>query len=184
MLSSTLKYLCSIESVRMHFPAKQPCTNDTMCSAACSIAHSIICTRLSSPILVTMSTTLFPCSTSLSRGTNFEAFHWQLSICVQEYCVEPTVQILTLLWPAGHTCPTYKEALQVRWDNSIPLFLHAVIYLEVSLFHWTSQNAFSRETSVYKWYCCAMLHSSIAHSIICTRENAFWLVQRNRDTSR
>jgi len=29
-----------------------------------------------------------------------------------------------------------------------------------------------------------MLHSSIAHSIICTRENALWLVQRNRDTSK
>jgi len=57
---------------------------------------------------------------------------------------------LTLLWPAGHTCPTYKESFQVRWDNSIPLFLHTAIYLEVSLFHWTSQNAFSRETAVYK----------------------------------
>ena len=42
---------------------------------------------------------------------------------------------------------------QVRWDNSIPLFLHVAIYLEVSLFRWTSQNAFSRETAVYKWYC-------------------------------
>jgi len=30
----------------MHFPAKQPCTNDTVCNAACSIAHSVICTRL------------------------------------------------------------------------------------------------------------------------------------------
>jgi len=31
----------------MHFPAKQPyCTNDTVCNAACSIAHSIICTLL------------------------------------------------------------------------------------------------------------------------------------------
>jgi hypothetical protein len=25
-------------------------------------------------------------------------------------------------------------SFQVRWDNSIPLFLHAAIYLEVSLF--------------------------------------------------
>ena len=66
----------------------------------------------------------------------------------------------------GHICPTYKEAFQVRWDNSIPLFLHAAIYLEVSLFRWTSQNAFSRETAVHK---CAMLLCSIAHSIICTQ---------------
>jgi hypothetical protein len=27
MLPSTLKYLCFIEPVRMHFPAKQTCTN-------------------------------------------------------------------------------------------------------------------------------------------------------------
>jgi hypothetical protein len=47
MLPSTLKYIYSVEPVRMHFPAKQPyCANDTVCSAACSIAHSIICTRL------------------------------------------------------------------------------------------------------------------------------------------
>ena len=76
MLPSTLKYLYSVEPVRMHFPAKQPCTNDTVCNAA------------------------------------------------------------------------YKESFQARWDNSIPLFLHAAIYLEVSLFRWTSQNAFSRETAV------------------------------------
>ena len=63
------------------------------------------------------------------------------------------ITLLTLSWPAGHICPTYKESFQVRWDNIIPLFLHAAIYLEVSLFRWTSQNAFSRETAVYKWYC-------------------------------
>jgi len=35
---------------------------------------------------------------------------------------------------SGTYMSTYKESFQVRWDNSIPLFLHAVIYLEVSLF--------------------------------------------------
>jgi hypothetical protein len=60
---------------------------------------------------------------------------------------------LHVSWPAGHICPTYKEYFQVRWDNSIPLFLHAAIYLEEFLFRWTSQNAFSCETAVYKWYC-------------------------------
>ena len=49
MLPSTLNYLCSVEPVRMHFPAKQPCTNDTVCNAACSIAHSIIYVQ---PILI------------------------------------------------------------------------------------------------------------------------------------
>ena len=34
MLPSTVKYLYSVEPVRMHFPAKQPCTNDTVCNAA------------------------------------------------------------------------------------------------------------------------------------------------------
>ena len=67
---------------------------------------------------------------------------------------------LTLSWPARHMCPTHKESFQVHWDNSIPLFLHASIYLEVSLFHWTSENAFSHETVMYKWYCvqCCMQH--------------------------
>jgi len=36
MLPSTLKYLYSVEPVRMHFPAM----------LLCSIAHSVICTRL------------------------------------------------------------------------------------------------------------------------------------------
>ena len=82
---------------------------------------------------------------------------------------------LTLSWPAGHIFPTYKESFQVRWDKSIPLFLHAAIYLEVSLFRWTSQNAFSRETAVYKWYCVKCCIAAF---------HTFWLVQRNRDTSR
>jgi hypothetical protein len=43
-----------------------------------------------------------------------------------------TVNLLTVSWPAGHISPTYKESFQVCWDNSIPLFLHAAIYLEVS----------------------------------------------------
>jgi hypothetical protein len=46
-----------------------------------------------------------------------------------------------------------QKSFQVCWDNSIPFFLHAAIYLEVSLFRWTSQNAFIRKTAVYKWYC-------------------------------
>jgi len=46
MLPFTLKYLYSIEPVRMHFPTKQACINVTVRNAACSIAHSIICTWL------------------------------------------------------------------------------------------------------------------------------------------
>ena len=62
------------------------------------------------------------------------------------------------------TYVSHKESFQIRWDNSVPLLLHAAIHLEVSLFSWTSQNAFSRVQMTL----CAMLHSSIAHSIVCT----------------
>jgi hypothetical protein len=69
---------------------------------------------------------------------------------------------LTLSWPAGHTyVPLNKESFQVRWDNSIQHILHAAIYLEVSLFRWTTQNEFSHESAMYKWYCvqcCYALH--------------------------
>jgi hypothetical protein len=73
---------------------------------------------------------------------------------------------LTLSWPAGHICPTYKESFQVHWDNSIPLFLHAAFYFEVSLFRWTSQNAFSHKTSMYKWY-CVPLHTVLCNVMLC-----------------
>jgi hypothetical protein len=79
---------------------------------------------------------------------------------------------LILSWPAGHICPTYKGSFQVRWDNSIPLFLHAVVYLEVSLFRWTSQNAFSRETAVYKWYC---VQCCIAYVPLITKELKYFI---------
>jgi len=79
---------------------------------------------------------------------------------------------LTLSWPTGHIYPTYKESFQVHWDNSIPLSLHAAIYLEVSLFRWTNQNAFSPRNSRVQMILCAMLHSSIAHIIICTRHSS------------
>jgi hypothetical protein len=48
------------------------------------------------------------------------------------------------------SCMSHLQLLQVRWDTSIPLLLHAAIYLEVSLLRGTSQNAFSRETSECK----------------------------------
>jgi len=70
--------------------------------------------------------------------------------------------LVTLSWPAGHICPTYKESFQVGWDDSIQLFLHAAICLEVSLFRWTSHNAFSRETAVLcKWYCVQCCNAAL-----------------------
>jgi hypothetical protein len=41
MLPSALKYLYSVGSVRMHFTAKQPCTNDTVCNAAMLVAKGL-----------------------------------------------------------------------------------------------------------------------------------------------
>ena len=134
-----------------------------------------------------------------------QTLHGKLPQKLKDFCMyickSCSMHFLTLSWPAGHICPTYKESFQVCWDNGIPLFLHAAIYLEASLFCWTSQNAFSHVQMIL----CAMLPCSIAHSIICTRlfhrkmlsdwfshvqmilcvsrENAFWLVfPRTNDT--
>ena len=99
------------------------------------------------------------------------------------------MDLLTLSWPEGHICPTFKESFQVRWDKSIPLFLHAAIYLEVSLFRWTSQNAFSRQTALYEWYsvhcCIAALHTVsfrviwwFCGSVIGNRKGGGYLVRK------
>jgi hypothetical protein len=100
---------------------------------------------------------------SVNIGTDWNSLQ---SLSHSKYCIK---QQLTLSWPAGHIRLTYKESFQVRWDNSIPLFLHAAIYLEVSLFRWTSQNALSRETTVlYKWYCvqcCIAALHTVSHCI-------------------
>jgi hypothetical protein len=45
-----------------------------------------------------------------------------------------TFRLLKSVITLHNISPTYKESFQVRWDNSIPLFLHAAIYLEVFLF--------------------------------------------------
>ena len=75
----------------------------------------------------------------------------------------------TLSWPGGHICPTYKESFQVRWDNSIPLFLHAAILpWSISIPLNQSECIFPRNSRV-QMIQCAMLLCSIAHSIICTR---------------
>ena len=71
---------------------------------------------------------------------------------------------LTLSWPAGRICPTYEESFfEVRWDNSIPLFLHAAIYLEVSIPLNQSECIFPRNSHV-QMILCAKLHSSIAQN--------------------
>ena len=95
-----------------------------------------------------------------------------ISVTLMLWLYSRTDYALTLLWQAGHISPTYKESFQVRWDNSIPLFLHAAICLEVSLFRWTSQNAFSRETAVCKWYC-------VQYCIAVKGTTIFFILQTN-----
>jgi len=65
--------------------------------------------------------------------------------------------------------PTFSPCCHLPWSISIPLK--------------QSECIFPRNSRL-QMIMYAMLLCSIAHSIICTRENAFWLVQRNRDTSR
>jgi len=55
------------------------------------------------------------------------------------YCHHSKCLLLSPFMTSGTYMSHFKESFQARWDNSIPLFLHAAIY------------------------------SSIAHSIICTR---------------
>jgi len=77
--------------------------------------------------------------------------------------------VLTLLWPAGHICPTYKEPFQVRWDNSIPLFFpYCHLPWSISIPLNQSECIFARNSRV-QMILCAMLLCCIAHSIICTR---------------
>jgi hypothetical protein len=93
--------------------------------------------------------------------------YFNFSMCYSRVlwcCSEWEVLTWSPSWPAGHICPSYKEFFQVRWDNNILLLLNAAIYLEVSLFRWISQNAFSRETAVYKWY---IIYRIVSYIIIC-----------------
>jgi len=229
MLPSTLKYLYSVESVRMHFPAKQPyCTNDTVCNAAmqhCTQYHLYAAVSRENAFLL-VQRNYIPLTKSLFKSAGITVSHFfsmlpstlkylysveqvewifprnsrvQMTLCAMLHAALHTVSFLhgcfqgkCILTGSTELCPTYKESFQVPWDNSIPLFLHAAIYLEVPLFRWTSQNVFpAKQLRTNDTVCNAACN--IAHSIICTqyhlnaavsRENAFWLVQRNRDTSR
>ena len=69
-----------------------------------------------------------------------------------------TSMALGIIWPHK---PRHYAKVGIHWDNSIPLFLHDAIYLEVSLFRWTSRNALSRETAVYKWYCVQCCYAAL-----------------------
>jgi len=133
MLPSTLKYLYSVEPVRMHFPAKQPCTNDTVCDAACSIAHCIICTQLFCGKM------RVPLTKSLFKSTGITVSHFF-------YMLPSTLKYLYSVEPVRMHFP------------GVQMILCAMLRMQ----HCTQYH----------------LYTAIS------RENAFWLVQQNRDTSR
>jgi len=102
MLPSALKYLYSVEPVRMHFPAKQPCTNDTVCNAARSIAHSIICIRL---FRGKMHSDWF-------NGIEILQGRWQHGEKV------------------GYCYPSGLEKTLCNWDIYVPLVTEGLIYIQ------------------------------------------------------
>jgi len=59
----------------------------------------------------------YSCSASWMTCLLVSTFMFPTGVCIS------TRFMLTLSWPAGHICPTYKESFQVRWDKSIQLFL-------------------------------------------------------------
>jgi hypothetical protein len=104
---------------------------------------------------------------------------------------------LNLSWSVGHICPTYKESFQVRWDNSIPLFfsmlpstLKYLYSVEPVRMHFPAKQPYTNDT--WNWFECAVggvRHTQTSskyhlYSTAVSRENAFWLVRRNRDTSK
>jgi hypothetical protein len=67
---------------------------------------------------------------------------------------------LTLSWPAGHVCPTYKESFQDRWDEQYPTYspcCHLPWSISIPLNQ--SECTFQRN-SLIQMILCAMLRSS------------------------
>jgi hypothetical protein len=72
----------------------------------------------------------------------FELKTFAVTLCMLQILGHDSVKKLTYIHEEFNPFMTsekymshlHKESFQVRWDNSIPLFLHAAIYLEVSLF--------------------------------------------------
>jgi len=94
-----------------------------------------------------------------------------IGLAVSEIRDNKFKQYLTLSWPAGHNVyvPLTKSLFKSA-GKTVSHFFSVLpsIYLEVSLFRWTSQNAFFRETAVYKWYCLqwCLQHCTLYH--LCT----------------
>jgi hypothetical protein len=75
-------------------------------------------------------TAFIPNSSSLRNAVLAQVYHCNVVQAVLSYVKYGFNPLVT----SGMYMSTYKESFQVRWDNSIPLFLHAAIYLDVSLF--------------------------------------------------
>jgi hypothetical protein len=94
MVPFTLKYLYSVEPVRKHFPAKQPCTNDTVCNAAISVqlnrSESTFprnsCVQM---ILCAMLLSLFSWTGQKALSRKTAVYKWYCMQCCYLYSVEP-----------------------------------------------------------------------------------------------
>ena len=114
----------------MHFPAKQPCTNDTVCNAASS-AHSIICTRL---FREKMHSDWF-------NGIEILQGRWHLAEKVG-YCYHSGLEKGLFkfdICPAGHE--TVNSYLEVVF--SLNLRLHLGWIIEIVYYHTLSYRVLS-----------------------------------------
>jgi hypothetical protein len=79
---------------------------------------------------------------------------------------------LTLLWPVGHICPTYRESFQVCWDNSIPLFFpccHLPWSISIPL---NQSECIFPQNSHLQMILCAMLHAPL-HTVFAKHVEQF-----------
>jgi hypothetical protein len=105
--------------------------------------------------------------------------------CISSYTLSTLLQV----WQVLHFTTTYLSSQSFIINQQSP---HSTLlpysnlksrFIQQNSYEFWIHMNFSRVQKIL----CAMLHSSIAQYhlyMAVSRENAFWLVQRNRDTSR
>jgi len=114
-----------------------------------------------------------------------------LSVCLFIYLHASTPKLgLTPSWPAGHICPTFKESKSLfksagitvsHFFSMLPSTLKYLYSVEPVRMHFPAKQPCANDT-----VCNAPLQHCTQYHLhtAVSRENTFWLVQRNRDTSR
>ena len=142
---------CAVRSFTCFLNTENQQQNPTSYTQLCKL-YQYLCSLLQNGLRYFLLSEMFFFITSKMR----------LALCA---CTRKDMHCLTLCDQRDIRVPLTKSLFESTGITVSYLFLHAAIYLEVSLFHWTSQNAFSHVQMIL----CAMLLCSIAHSIICTR---------------